>query len=305
MTVAELYDQVAQLGFEDSVERETNFYHALNRAVFQASLLRPRYTHVDIHHYPLPSVANVSDHIAHANMSGSLVYMAPSARSYYFECNGNGKCYIEAIENDGSWETVGEIQLSTLGGAYREYRGFIKRDGKFFDAAVRFRFESEFYYAVRNLALYQVIYSENINDIPAFAPFIPYNIGNMCNDFLSLAPSPVVDDENGQRLGNGYSVEDSRIVLLPRSMPGDYKIAYRRKPRVISSDDEASTNDTAIDLDEDIASLLPLLVAAYVWLEDEEETAARYMELYRERAAEIMRTEQVSEPAVIRSHNNW
>ena len=304
MTVAELYNQVAQLGFEDTLENQNRFYYALDRAIYQAGLLRPRYASVEIHHYPAVSVADVCDHVAHAKIGAELIYTAPWARSYYFECDGTGNCVIEAFVS-GAWTQIGEVLLTgSVSGVYKSYSGFIKRDNAFTELPVRLRFVGEFFYAVRNLALYQTLYSDRISDIPVFSPFSSYDISSLCTDFISFA-SPPISGEDGIKLGNEYTVEDGRVLLLPRTACGDYKVIYRRKPKPVSRDYDAEENEEVIDLDEEICTLLPLLVASYIWLDDEPEISARYMDMYRERAAEITRAAFDAAPVFVRSCNNW
>jgi hypothetical protein len=62
---------------------------------------------------------------------------------------------------------------------------------------------------------------------------------------------------------------------------------------------------TVIDLDPELCTLLPLLVASYVWLEDEEEKASYYMNLYRERAADIERKNRSYAPIKIKNIYGW
>jgi hypothetical protein len=47
--------------------------------------------------------------------------------------------------------------------------------------------------------------------------------------------------------------------------------------------------DDEIDLDEDICQILPLLVASYVWLDDEEEKSSVYRSLFYREAESISR----------------
>ena len=76
------------------------------------------------------------------------------------------------------------------------------------------------------------------------------------------------------------------------------EVWYKVKPRTFTSDKK----DERIELDDDLVHLLPLLIAAYLWLEDEAEKSMYYMNLYRERAASISR--RMKCPDVI-SFNGW
>ena len=56
MTIAELYLQVAQLGFETTIEESDRFYFAVNRALLQVCKVRPAIRRCVINHKPLPNL---------------------------------------------------------------------------------------------------------------------------------------------------------------------------------------------------------------------------------------------------------
>ena len=60
MTVAELYKQVAQLGFEVSLEDDDRFYYAANRALLQVNEVRPAISYYLINHKPLKNLLSDS-----------------------------------------------------------------------------------------------------------------------------------------------------------------------------------------------------------------------------------------------------
>ena len=88
---------------------------------------------------------------------------------------------------------------------------------------------------------------------------------------------------------NGDSVVDIR---------GIEEVWYKVKPQTFTYEDK----DKEVLLDDDLVQLLPLLIASYVWLEDEAEKSAYYMNLYRERAASVSRRKRC--PDVIQ-FNGW
>ena len=88
-------------------------------------------------------------------------------------------------------------------------------------------------------------------------------------------------------------------------MKGLFKVIYNRKPKSIENTGEASEDSTVIDLDEDLCALLPILVASYVWMDDEPEKAQYYLMLYRERAVDIERRIYNATPVPIKSSNGW
>lgn len=107
-------------------------------------------------------------------------------------------------------------------------------------------------------------------------------------DFLCFAPSPVSRDGKNLIFGQDYFIEDGteereKILFLKTDARGDYRILYYRRLTPISDENE----NAKIDLDEDICQILPLLIASYVWLDDEEEKSAIYRNLFYSEASQI------------------
>ena len=124
-------------------------------------------------------------------------------------------------------------------------------------------------------------------------------------DFATLASPPIREDSEHSLLNQDYEVENDRVILLPYHARGLYKIAYKRKPAVLEYTDDPLEDQTKVDLDEELCALLPMLVAAYVWTDDEPEKAQYYLTLYRERAIDIERRYKDLTPATIKSANDW
>ena len=56
MRVCDLYSQVSQLGFEDSLESDNRFYYAANRALLQVNTIRPAVKAYVINHKPMKNL---------------------------------------------------------------------------------------------------------------------------------------------------------------------------------------------------------------------------------------------------------
>jgi len=302
MTVSELYNQTAQLGFEDSLESGERFYFAANRALLQVSALRPAISSIIINHKPMKNMASRAS-FAPTECNGELCFTATGVKSYYFEADGNGVVYLEA-QSGNEWNVIGMVELK---GTHRfsAYRGFIQPEGAFTSATVRLRFSGPYLYYVKNVALYRHIYSDSVDDIPVYEPFTAYDISVLADDFLSLSSPPISDDGEYTVLNQGFRIENGCKVLLPYDASGVYKILYRRRPKAINSDTDAGANEDVIDLDEELCTLLPILIASYVWVEDEPGMAEYYLNLYRERAADIERRQRNASPVIIRNRNGW
>lgn len=301
MTVSELYVQTAKLGFEDSLEDGKNFYHSANRALLQVSLVRPAIGSCVINHHPLPNL--LGDLFSPVQRVADLCFEAAGAKSFYFEADGNGHCVVE-MEADGEWTIISDIVLASANREFKPYRGFVKKGNEFAPGTVRLRFIGEYLYQVRRIALYGALYSAEKADIPAFSPFVSYSLPELAKDFIDFAMPPIEEDDGHTKAGLGYAIEGKNI-LLPYNKSGVVRVLYRKKPKSIEYRSDPEKDGTVIDLDEELCTLLPILVAAYVWLEDEEGKAAYYMDLYRERAAQIERKSRNAAPSIVKNVYGW
>lgn len=303
MTVAELYESVAQLGFEDSLEYEKGFLRALNRALLQVNSLRPATNVYVINHRPLKNELR-SGGFSPIERSQALCFEATDVKSYYFETCGEGYAIIE-MKAGNDWVQIGEVNFSSTVG-FIAHRGFIKNVDEFVSGAVRLRFEGEYLYTVQNVAMYKHLLRPSEKDIPAYEPYTRYDISVLTGDFLSLACPPVIyEGAESRYLDRYYDVENGRVILLPYDRPGIYKVVYNRKPRAVTEDELFGEKDTVIDLDEELCALLPMLIASYVWADDEPQKAEYYLTLYRERAADIESRVKNVAPVQMRSVNGW
>ena len=304
MTISELYKQVAQLGFEDSLEDEDRFYYAANRALLQVNKIRPAISYYLINHKPLTNLVKESTFIP-LEKDKDLIYEATNAKSYYFEADGNGVVYIELYDTvTETWKIIDTINLSSKR-AFVPYKGFIKEGGEFVNGNVRLRFTGDYFYSIKNIAMYEHLFSDEVQDIPAFESYTRYDINTLVDDFLALSCPPIKEAERNLILNQDYEVEGNSVILLPYESKGVYKVLYERKPAVIEDTGDVTNDDNVIDLDDELCSLLPVLIAAYVWIDDEPQKSEYYMSLYRERSNDIEQRAKDATPVTIKSSNRW
>ena len=303
MTVSQLYSSVAQLGFEYSLEDEDRFLFAANRALLQVNAIRPVTRAYIINHKPLENKVKDAT-FEPREKTDELFFYAENVKSYYFEADGKGTLSIEKYEaSEEKWTRVSVVEFAGVKG-FTAYRGFIKQDGEFVNASIRLHFIGEYVYSIKCVAMYEHLYSENAEDIPSWDRFIKYDISALVTDFLSLSSQPIIEAENIKYINQPYGVEDGRIILLPHDIDGLYKIIYNKLPRKIISENGAANDESDIDLDEDLCALLPMLIASYIWVDDEPEKAQYYLALYRERVADIERRKYDVTPVPI-NFNGW
>lgn len=133
--------------------------------------------------------------------------------------------------------------------------------------------------------------SEKGKPVGAVEGVLEYDLSKMCED-LDFATLPL--------LKNGVPTypEDPRGMLLhgtklrlPITESGTYEVIYERVPSRFKNEED---DDEDLPLDGDLCELVPLLVASYVWLDDEPDKAQHYGALYRTAKAEIRKHERIA-----------
>ncbi len=304
MTISELYKQVAQLGFEDSLEDDDRFYYAANRALLQVNKIRPAISYYLINHKPLINLVKEST-FTPLEKDEDLIFEATEAKSYFLEADGNGVVYVEVYDTETeTWRIIDTVNLSSKK-TFTPYKGFIKEESEFVGGLVRLRFTGEYLYSVKNIAMYKQLLGAEVQDIPAYESYTRYDISKLVDDFLALSCPPIKEAERNVILNQDYEVEGNSIILLPYENKGVYKVMYERRPALIEDTGDVTNDENTIDLDEELCSLLPVLIASYVWIDDEPQKSEYYMSLYRERANDIERRTKDATPVTIKSSNRW
>ena len=111
--------------------------------------------------------------------------------------------------------------------------------------------------------------------------------------FLCFAPSPVCPPTD-------YRIVGGNTLLLPDDGVS-YRIFYRKRLPQYREED----GDAVLPLDDDMARLLPLIVAAEVYAEEDAELAAGCLALYRTEAAAIRGMREAPRTAFVGNTNGW
>lgn len=309
MTVQELYNSVAQLGFETALESDDRFVFAVNRAILQVNRIKPATAIYKLNHLPLINKIGEDTFSPVCKKGGAeLVFNASAVKSFYFECNGNGQMIIEKTTDGVNWDIIGNTELSSPDGRFIAYKGFIKDTGSFTANAVRMRFLGDYLYYVQNVAMYEDVVSNNVEDISGYSKYVKYHIASRVSDFMSFAVPPIADAERnaGFVFNVDYFVDGENNLCIPASASGVFDICYKRRPNAVSIDDLTNLTDIKnIDLSDELCAILPNLVASYLWVDDEPDKAQYYLSLYREQVAEIEAKAKDLRPFVYRNKTGW
>ena len=308
MTIKELYDSVAELGFETELESErlNGFILAANRAIVQINRIRPATSIYKLNHFPLVNKLSESTYEPVCKDDEALIFSTDGAKSYFFECNGNGIATIEKSTDFGeTWETLAAVELVSEKGQFEKYRGLILDGDQPYLGLVRIKFSGDYIYWVQNVAMYGSLLSADPESVPAFSKYISYDIASLTDDFVSFVCPPITDAQRdkGFILNTDYFVEGASKILIPASIKGVYDVVYNRRNKQLSLNDDME--ETNIDLDSELCCLMPNLVASYIWADDEPTKAEYYLTLYNAQVAEIMAREKNLKPVVYRNKTGW
>ena len=253
MTINELRAEVASLGFESKIEADNVFFTAANRALLTIFTERPVAKTVRI---PIPSHAPVSL-IPIIKHGGGEEILIPLTEKYFsFRVSGVGKYTF----NNGLWsESVSFNTDDSL------FKGETKGE------CASLCFSGECYFTVYNLAEYKEI-SDGKDGAPEYKPYTEVRADGSSGDFLFFlseaysSAGPIKD-----------AVLEGGIIRLPRGKYSEIYLTYARRPKRITE----SGSSEEIDVPHETSHLLPLLTAAYLWLEDSPEMSDYYMSLYK------------------------
>ena len=294
MKLKDLKQAVIELGFDTELESEGAFLYALNRAVIEVNDIAPK---LRAYEYINSKLANALKGFEtyRKGYGEQLYFYADNPKAYYFESNGRGQAVIEKLEGN---EWVTETTIDLLGGGYKAYKGLIASEGR-----NRIRFTANYIYFVKNVALYTELLSDEETDIPPYVPFARLDISAE-DSFYGLTKEVVNELGEAYIRDKDYLVEDNKVILVPYGKEGVFKIWYKVYPKQYTFDDLGS--ELSIDLDEDIASLLPELVASYIWLDGENiQKAQLYYERYKVRAMTVTSKRKKDTSAFIYKTRGW
>lgn len=303
MKVHELYASVAQLGFEDSLEDIPAFFSAANRALLQINALRPLTAIADIYHRRPENLIQGANHNIYEYTGEDVIFTASApAKAYYFEVMGEGRWQVELYnEETGDWEIQAHKDFKTT--AFTPKRGLVQDDYKVTSRPVRLRFFGEYAFQVKNAALWDVVYSSDPNNIPAFEQYARYDLHSIDPNFIELCDNPIITPFT--RLTDDYYFENNSVLLLPANEAREIKIKYKKSPPLLVYGDSPEQDITEIQLDPELVQLLPLLVAAYIWVDENDGKAQYYLDLYYRRAAEIEAKHRSREGAKYENVTGW
>lgn len=217
---------------------------------------------IDIAHIPVKNWIPQGEKIKSVE-SGDISYSADNIHSVYYEIMGKGTLTIKIGED----ETTEEFD-STVNGSH----GFVpvrklieNPDG----LKVTLTFTSDYPLAIKNAAMYSANYSSE-EDIPSFALYVRYYLPDLASDFYDVDVEHVIYEGDAEisryKATSDFFQEGFKVLVLPRDIPGNYKIYYKAYPQEITLE---TPDDEVLALDPEVEALLPLYMASQLYRDDD------------------------------------
>ena len=266
MAYKELYNQVLHLGFEDTaLESDVAYVDAVNRAIYQVNALRPRIAYKDILHFPQKDMLGGRYTKLTEVVNGSVSFPVSGCKEFVISIAGEGTIYLCKSNGNKTPKVIPrdfETVVISLNG----------EDTVTIQTSTRFVYE--------NAAAYLVPHP-NKSALPN-THYTAYNIPNA----MALHNPPISKTEGYKYIADGYRVEGTTL-LINNELAGIYRVAYYASPTNLTED--AIMSESFIPLDEDLCALLPLVIASYIWLEDDADLSQLYYNRYAEQAQMILK----------------
>ena len=281
MTVENVRNAVIGFGYDYGLDdAEGAFTASLPIAIREINALRPRTATAVIVHEPYAPVSE--DYTTHLHMPSDTLTFTGMARSAIFEVDGEGDLSVTATNkvNDAvvSYDVyiddnnVSSLHWNTSTG----WKRIAVSTGTL--STITLTFSGSNTYHVRNVCFFDAVGTIGLK----YGEYIDYDLSTIASNYEGV--KYILRDNVDY---TKYQIVNNKQLRLLASDTGTYEVIYRTKVNVWT------TNSSVIPLDDDLAELVPLLVASYAWLDDNATRAQYYRALY-ERQAGLIERERVN-----------
>jgi len=192
-----------------------------------------------------------------------IIYEVDNAKSYCFEVDNGCTVYIEEL--DGAWEVINTITVPETIKGFTMFKGSIVSTNR-----VRIRFSGDYFFRVRNIALFTIPFREE--DIPTYKPFVGIELPD---NFASVS-QVLTEQGSTQEVEKMYRWEGRRTLVLNYSFDGNLKITYKPIPTKITDIEDI------LEVDDLRAGIIPYYVASKLALYEKPDAVQYFESLYQE-----------------------
>lgn len=261
ITLNQLRAEVGVLGFESLCAVDDSFVYALRRALGVAYTERAVIKETTLFCYYQDPVLYYKT-LMHS--PGEVISFSTDEGYYAFYAVGCGE-----------YELTSNLSV--------ERKSFNEPNGRLIHGKTKngeIRFVGRYGFSVHDLTLHSGEVSMTGEDL-IYSEQRSINLTDRIRDFGSIVS---VSDKDGAEIGNASVKGD--VLRIPSSFKGQVRVTYRAAPPEV----DPESPDSPIAISRELLHLIPLLTAAYFWLDDDEEKSGYYLSLYREGMNDLKRT---------------
>lgn len=227
---------------------------------------RPYFKTFEFTQYPTLSVTGNGYKTVTFDGEHEYVYESEDGLAYYFEVDNVSNIRIEVLE-EGVWVTKNSVEnRKSNPGKFVEYKGFIENPDK---KKVRIVFGGIIPYHIRNIAIYHKNYNlgDNKTDyIPDYKPYNIYDLTKVVKDFYKIEKLYHEDELHELVNRNDYVMQDDKTLVIDDRLSGNFILKYQPYPQKITLETD---DDTKIQLEDEVALILPLYIASQLYKDDD------------------------------------
>ena len=199
---------------------------------------------------------------------GNSVFTAENGHSYYFQYSGIGTAVISGGDEDVT------IDINSFG-TFSEFKGNYANSG---NNTITITFTSPYPSKVKNIAIYADIFPtiNGVDIVPEYGKYVKYDLKELAPSFYSMFGNSLVYEGESSTIylnTTDYYKESDHILVLPKDKPGMYTVYYNAYPGQIDYETE---DDYVLDIDKEVADLLPLNIASQLYKDDDNGIATTY-----------------------------
>ena len=255
MTLRELSSEICALGFDSYSKLDMTLVFAARRAltaIYGELRITEEAKLLIASHKPSTKVKRLR------HKGGGAEALPLSGKAYAMTVSGRGQVTI----HDGA----NKFEIS-FNSDSKLIRGFLTYGGQ----AI---FSGSYGFDVYNLVTYDEVLGDEISSLPDGGELTKINVRERIHDFGGFA-SPITN-EVGVQIDSATAKDGT--ITLPCDFSGEVSLAYKKLPGLPTLTDP----DALIDIPAEYETLLPLLTAFYVLVDDDPEKAGLYKTAYRE-----------------------
>lgn len=262
MTIRELKKEVEMLGFADLCELEDYLIPTANRAL---NMIHTRHPKIRLGELNIPKQDVIFKRDSIDVQNSDATFIIPEG-TLFIKASGRGKyTYRDGVtQRSVSFNTESTEELKVV-----------------FKVGGEITFHKSSDYMVWDLQVFQSIPERYREAVSKFGRYICYDMKKLFPDLMYVVGAPTREDLITDTAVNYL---DATTMMIAKSFHGPICVCFRASNLLLTKD---MPEDTEIDISAELCPLLPLLVAHFLWLDDQPDKAKEYLSKYESLSKEI------------------